>query len=126
MTATLNTVGRPASSKRQCPGRACFELLGKKWTALIVWALRDGALRFSELQEHVAGVSPRMLARRLDDLTAAGIITRRQYGEIPPRVEYTLTAMGRDLRPVIEMMELWSARWQPLAVAPSEPKERLH
>jgi DNA-binding HxlR family transcriptional regulator len=116
-------MGDRAASSRECPGRACFELLGKKWTALIVWALRDGPLRFSELQDGVAGVSPRMLSRRLDELSSLGIVTRHQFGEIPPRVEYSLTDMGRDLRPVIEKMELWSSRWQPPAMATSEPGE---
>jgi DNA-binding HxlR family transcriptional regulator len=116
-------MGDPAASSRECPGRACFELLGKKWTALIVWALRDGPLRFSELQDEVEGVSPRMLSRRLEELSSLGIVTRRQFGEIPPRVEYSLTDTGRDLRPVIETMEFWSSRWQPPAMATSEPGE---
>ena len=110
---------RAQPTTSECPGRACFELLGKKWTALIVWALRDGSLRFSELQDEVAGVSPRMLSRRLEELASLGIVTRRQFGEIPPRVEYTLTGMGRDLRPVIETMEVWSSRWHPPAMASS-------
>jgi len=116
-------MGDRGASSSECPGRACFELLGKKWTALIVWALRDGPRRFSELQDEVAGVSPRMLSRRLDELSSLGIVTRRQFGEIPPRVEYTLTDMGRDLRPVIETMELWSSRWKPRAMATSEPEQ---
>lgn len=118
-------MGDPAGSSRECPGRACFELLGKKWTALIVWALRDGPLRFLELQDEVAGVSPRMLSRRLDELSSLGIVTRRQFGEIPPRVEYTLTDMGRDLRPVIETMEFWSSKWQPPAIEMSESEESV-
>ncbi len=91
-----------------CPGRVCFELLGRKWTAQIVWALLDGPRRFSSLRETVSGVSDRMLKRRLDELERAGIVTRTHYPQIPPRVEYALTPAGLALRRVILEMERWS------------------
>lgn len=91
-----------------CPGLACFELLGRKWTAQIVWALLDGPRRFSSLLEAVSGVSDKMLKRRLDELEEAGIVTRTHYPEIPPRVEYELTPAGLALRSVIVEMERWS------------------
>jgi DNA-binding HxlR family transcriptional regulator len=94
-----------------CPGAGCFELLGKKWTAYIVWALLDGPKRFTELLDAATGLRDRILSQRLKELEAAGIVTRSQYLEIPPRVEYALTEAGRDLRPVIEEMERWGARW---------------
>jgi DNA-binding HxlR family transcriptional regulator len=94
-----------------CPGAACFQLLGKKWTAFIVWALLDGPKRFTELVEAAPGLRDRVLSQRLRELEAAGIVTRSQYLEIPPRVEYELTAAGRALRPVIEEMERWGRRW---------------
>lgn len=94
-----------------CPGSACFELLGRKWTAHVVWALGDGPRRFSELVEAVSGVSDRVLTRRLRELEALGIVKRKVHAEIPPRVHYELTARGRDLRPVVDEMERWSTRW---------------
>ncbi|HZR91347.1 MAG TPA: helix-turn-helix domain-containing protein [Gaiellaceae bacterium] len=91
-----------------CPGHACFELLGRKWTAQIVWALLDGPRRFSVLLGAVTGVSDKMLKRRLNELEAAGIVTRTQHAEIPPRVEYALTPAGLALESVIVEMERWS------------------
>jgi DNA-binding HxlR family transcriptional regulator len=91
-----------------CPGLACFELLGRKWTAQIVWALLDGPLRFSTLLETVEGVSDKMLTRRLGQLEQTGVVTRTHYAEIPPRVEYALTPAGLALRGVIAEMEQWS------------------
>lgn len=94
-----------------CPGRACFELLGRKWTTLIVWALRPGPRRFSELMEDIPGISDRMLSRRLGELAETGVITRTHHPEIPPRVVYELTEAGLGLEPVIAEMESWSLRF---------------
>jgi DNA-binding HxlR family transcriptional regulator len=98
-----------------CPGLACFELLGRKWTPQIVWALLDGPKRFSALLELVGGLSDKMLSRRLSELEEAGIVTRTQYAEIPPRVEYALTPAGTALRRVIVEMERWSTEQAPAA-----------
>jgi DNA-binding HxlR family transcriptional regulator len=103
-----------------CPGAACFELLGRKWTAYLVWALIERPRRFGELRDLTPGLTDRMLTVRLRSLEAAGIVTRQQYPEIPVRVEYTLTDRGRDLAPVILEMERWGQRWggpHPLARA---------
>lgn len=96
------------TSEEYCPGLACFELLGRKWTPQIVWALLEGPRRFSSLLGAVPGLSDKMLSRRLAELEAAGIVTRAQYAEIPPRVEYALTPAGAALRGVITEMERWS------------------
>lgn len=95
----------------QCPGAACFLLLGKKWTAFLVWALLDGPKRFTELAEAAPGLRDRVLSQRLKELEAAGIVTRTQHREIPPRVVYELTQAGAELGPVIGEMERWSRRW---------------
>lgn len=94
-----------------CPGAGCFELLGRRWSAHIIWALLDGPRRFTELLRLTDGLSDRMLTKRLRELEDAGIVTRRRYREIPPRVEYSLTERGKGLRPVIEAMERWGRRW---------------
>lgn len=98
-----------------CPGARCFELLGRKWTAYLIWALIEGPRRFGELREHTPGLTDRMLTVRLRSLEAAGIVTRRQYAEIPVRVEYALTEQGRGLAPVIVEMERWGERWSDAA-----------
>lgn len=94
-----------------CPGAACFELLGRKWTAYLIWALQEGPRRFTQLLEAAPGLSDRVLSARLKELEHAGIVTRRQFEEIPPRVEYALTRSGRALAPVIREMERWGRRW---------------
>lgn len=96
-----------------CAGAACFELLGKKWTGYLVWALLDGPKRFTELLETAPGLRDRVLSKRLKELEAAGIVTRTQYPEVPLRVEYELTGRGRELRPVIVEMERWSRKAGP-------------
>ena len=95
----------------ECAGAACFRLLGKKWTAFIVWALLDGPKRFTALLEAAPGVRDRVLSQRLKELEAAGIVTRSQYLEVPPRVEYELTAKGQGLLPIIDAMRSFGHEW---------------
>ncbi|MPZ73355.1 MAG: transcriptional regulator [Nitriliruptorales bacterium] len=104
-------VGRSDDRPVACEGAAAFELLGWRWTAFLIWALMDGPRRFSDLLDVGDGLSDRMLTKRLRELEGAGIVTRRRYREVPPRVEYALTDAGQALRPVIEAMEQWARRW---------------
>lgn len=87
-----------------CPVRATADIVGYKWTTLIVRDLLSGKKRYSELQRSVSGVSPRILAERLRELEAAGLVTRRAFPTVPPTTEYELTDLGRDLEPVIAAM----------------------
>ncbi len=103
-----------------CPGRACFELLGRKWTTQVVWALLAGPRRFSELHAAIPSLSDKVLSRRLAELTVTGIVQRTHYPEIPPRVEYALTPAGRALRGVIAEMERWSRAFRESA-DPADP-----
>jgi len=105
---------------RRCPGAACFELLGRKWTAYLVWALLRRPMRFGELRQQAPGLTDRVLAVRLRSLEDAGIVTRRQYHAIPLRVEYALTARGRALGPVIAAMERWGRTSGGTAVRPTD------
>jgi DNA-binding HxlR family transcriptional regulator len=104
-----------------CPGLACFELLGRKWTPQIVWALLDGPKRFSALLDLVDGLSDKMLTRRLAELEQAGVVTRTHYPQIPPRVEYALTPSGLALQGVITEMEQWSRSFAAQPVAADRP-----
>jgi DNA-binding HxlR family transcriptional regulator len=97
--------------RSECPAQACLNLLGRKWTGQIVWALMSGRRRFSEIQAAVPGITGRVLSRRLKELEGAGLVIRQAYAEIPPRVEYRLTRSGRSLQPVIEAMARWSQRF---------------
>jgi Predicted transcriptional regulators len=93
-----------------CPVTRAAKLLGDHWTLLIVHDLANGCRRFHQLQEST-GMSPGVLSGRLRHLEAAGMITRRQYSEIPPRVEYTLTEKGRAVLPIIELLRDYGETW---------------
>jgi DNA-binding HxlR family transcriptional regulator len=86
---------------------AAMQIIGNKWTALILRDLFAGPKRFCELEKSVGRINPRTLSQRLDDLEAHGIVTRQSFAEVPPRIEYTLTEKGRDLLPILQQMSAW-------------------
>lgn len=108
----MNTISviRPLESKIGCIAKA-MEIIGNKWTALILRDLSTGSKRFCELEKSVGTISPRTLSQRLDDLEEHGIITKQSYSEVPPRTEYTLTAKGVDLMPVLKQMAAWGEKY---------------
>jgi DNA-binding HxlR family transcriptional regulator len=93
-----------------CPIARAARLLGDTWTLLIVYNLANGPRRFSDL-EKATGMSPRVLAGRLRELEGQHMLTRTQYPEIPPRVEYALTAKGQAALPSLETLRAYGARW---------------
>jgi len=94
-----------------CPVSACAEILGGKWTILLVRDLADGRSRFCELERSLDGISPRTLSLRLRALEEQGIVQRKTFPEVPPRVEYSLTEKGRALVPIIEDMRTYGRSW---------------
>lgn len=88
-----------------------MEIIGNKWTALILRDLTSGPKRFGELEKSLRGISPRTLSQRLDDLEEQSIITRTTYAEMPPRCEYALTAKGEALIPILKQMAVWGAKY---------------
>ena len=94
-----------------CAVAATSDLIGSKWTALIVHDLSEGPRRFSELERSCHGISPRTLAERLRALEAEGIVERQSYPEAPPRVEYSLTDKGESLLPIIDAMREFGHSW---------------
>jgi DNA-binding HxlR family transcriptional regulator len=94
-----------------CPVCACAEIVSGKWTLLVIRDLADGSKRFCELERSLEGISPRTLSLRLRSLEEQGVVERHTYPEVPPRVEYALTAKGRDLAPLIEDMREYGKRW---------------
>ena len=94
-----------------CPVCATAEIVCGKWTLLLVRDLSEGRSRFCELERSLAGISPRTLSLRLRALEEEGIVERHTYAEVPPRVEYQLTAKSRDLLPIIESMRAYGTRW---------------
>jgi DNA-binding HxlR family transcriptional regulator len=88
-----------------------MEIVGNKWTALILRDLFTGPKRFCELEKSVGKINPRTLSQRLDDLEGHGIITKQSFAEVPPRIEYTLTAKGEDLLPILKQMAAWGTKY---------------
>ena len=103
----------PVHEATSCSVAACAEIIGAKWTALLVHDLSEGPRRFSELEHSCAGISPRTLSERLRALEDEGILERRSYAESPPRVEYELTDKGRALLPIIDAMREFGHEWLP-------------
>jgi DNA-binding HxlR family transcriptional regulator len=94
-----------------CPVCRTAEIVCGKWTLLLVRELGEGHSRFCELERELTGISPRTLSLRLRALEAEGIVERRTYPEVPPRVEYGLTEKGRALLPLIDDLRAYGERW---------------
>lgn len=94
----------PVHEATSCAVAACAEIIGAKWTALLVHDMSEGPRRFSQLEHSCAGISPRTLSERLRALEVERIVERRSYAESPPRVEYELTEKGQALLPIIDEM----------------------
>ncbi len=94
-----------------CAVAACADLIGSKWTSLIIHDLSEGPRRFTELEHACPGISPRTLSERLHMLEVEGMVVRSSYPESPPRVEYALTPKGAALLPIIEEMRTFGHEW---------------
>ena len=103
-------VSKPIEPKVGCIASA-MEIIGNKWTALILRDLTSGPKRFSELEKSVGKINPRTLSQRLDDLERHKIITKASFAEVPPRIEYTLTKKGHDLMPILKQMATWGEKY---------------
>jgi DNA-binding HxlR family transcriptional regulator len=107
MSRTMNQVHESTT----CAVAACAEIIGAKWTALLVHDLSEGPRRFSQLERSCSRISPRTLAERLRALEQEGIVERHSYPESPPRVEYELTDKGASLLPIIDAMREFGHSW---------------
>jgi DNA-binding HxlR family transcriptional regulator len=88
-------------------------IIGNKGNLFIIWHLRTGLLRFTELQNRMCSVNSKTITKHLRDLEGHGIISRRVFAEVPPRVEYSLTERGRSLLPIIDAMLEWGGKYLP-------------
>jgi DNA-binding HxlR family transcriptional regulator len=96
-----------------CPKfEAAFEMLGKRWTGLIIRVLMDGPKRFKDISESISGMSDRMLSERFKELETAGILIRHVYPETPVRIEYELTEKGRALQLAMGEVQKWAEVWE--------------
>ena len=94
-----------------CPVARTADIISGKWTLLIIRDLASGVKRFHQLERSLHGISPKTLSERLRSLEEEGIILRRTFAEVPPRVEYSLTEKGQDLVTVIESMRSYGKQW---------------
>ena len=92
----------------ECPITATIDVIGGKWKPIIIWVLMQEPKRFGELHKTIPGIALKVLSRQLKELEADGIIIRRAYPEIPPRVEYSLSEKGWSLKQVMFLLSDWS------------------
>ena len=90
-----------------CPVETTLMLIGDKWKVLILRDLMPGTKRFGELKKSIGHVSQKVLTAQLRDMEEHGLLTRKVYAEVPPRVEYTLTETGYSLKPILDSMWAW-------------------
>lgn len=95
-----------------CPVETTLMLIGSKWAVLVLRDLLTGTKRFGELKKSLSGISQKVLTSELRQMEARGLVARRVYAEVPPRVEYSLTALGQSVQPVLLAMAAWGENYQ--------------
>lgn len=95
-----------------CPVETTLMLISDRWKVLIIRDLLDGTKRFGELKKSVGGISQKVLTANLRSMEASGLLTRKVYPEVPPRVEYTLTETGYSLKPILDAMMAWGMAYK--------------
>ena len=97
------------SQQHNCPVEATLELIGGKYKALILWYLSSDKLRYSQLRELLTGITPKMLTQQLRELESKQLVHREVFPIVPPKVEYSLTDLGKSLMPILIAMRDWGA-----------------
>jgi DNA-binding HxlR family transcriptional regulator len=95
-----------------CPVETTLRLIGNKWEVLVLRDLMPGTKRFGELKQSIGGISQKVLTSKLREMEADGLVERHVFAEVPPRVEYSLTPLGRTLKPVLDAMEQWGTAYK--------------
>ena len=103
-----------------CPAETTMTLISDRWKVLIVRDLMDGTKRFGELKKSVGNVTQKMLTANLRSMEESGLLTRKVYAEVPPKVEYTLTETGYSLKPVLDAMIEWGYAYKAKVAAEAE------
>lgn len=102
----------PVKDLPACPVETTLMLIGDKWKVLILRDLMPGTKRFGELKKSIGNVSQKVLTAQLRDMEASGLVNRKVYAEVPPRVEYTLTELGYSLKPVLDALWNWGEEYK--------------
>lgn len=100
-----------------CPVETTLTLISDKWKVLILRDLLPGTKRFGELKRSIGSVSQKVLTAQLRQMEESGLLTRKVFPEVPPRVEYTLTELGYSLKPILDAMLTWGADYQAMVTA---------
>ena len=95
-----------------CPVEMTLQLMGDRWKVLIIRDLLDGTKRFGELKKSVGDISQKVLTSNLRTMEESGLLTRKVYAEVPPKVEYTLTETGYSLKPILDVMNDWGTNYK--------------
>ena len=103
---------QPIKEWPACPVETTLMLIGDKWKILILRDLLTGTKRFGELKKPIGHVSQKVLTAQLRDMEANGLVHRKVYAEVPPRVEYSLTELGQSLKPITDAMGAWGEKYQ--------------
>lgn len=99
-------------TEKVCPVETTLEIIGGKWKGIIIYRLLGGTKRFSELKRKMPTITHRMLTLQLRQLESDGIVNRRVYAEVPPKVEYSLTDLGLSMAPIIRSIHDWGKAYQ--------------
>ncbi len=97
-----------AQKKDGCPAETTLEVLSGRWKPMVIFWLLQGERRFNQLQRDLGGITHRTLAKQLREMEKDGLVVRRDHGEIPPRVDYRLSPLGRSLEPILLAMQAWA------------------
>lgn len=109
MKTAEKKIEKKYQNAKECPITLFMEKIGGKWKPVITWLLLlNGVMRFNELDKAIGGISQKMLSQQLKDLESLGIVDRRSYPVIPPKVEYRLTEKGKSLKDVLTQIMKWS------------------
>ena len=103
---------KPAKELPACPVETTLSLIGDKWKVFILRYLLPGTKRFGELKKSIGSVSQKVLTAQLRDMEENGLVNRKVYAEVPPRVEYSLTELGQSLKPILDAMWNWGEGYQ--------------
>jgi DNA-binding HxlR family transcriptional regulator len=104
---------RPKPGNEECPLADLIDLIGGRWKVLVLWRLLDGPKRFTELKRLMRGVTQKMLTQQLRQLEAAGLVRREVFPQVPPKVEYSLTPTGEELRSLLATLAAWAKAHMP-------------
>ena len=110
----------PVKELPPCPVETTLMLISDRWKVLILRDLMDGTKRFGELKKSIGRVTQKVLTAQLRDMEAKGLLTRKVYAEVPPRVEYTLTKTGYSLKPILDSMVVWGTHYKQQNAAQEE------